>query len=223
MDGNTVNTDMEIQETASSTTAAEGTAASTPEKVSTLQKFINGLFGEKKTGEEGKSDSKAEAKGSSMEEPDKASATKTEKQAFSEADMSAAIEAARQKWTEEQTEAERVKALSPEEKGKEEQKKKDLEVADLRNQLLCRELRDFAIKELDEEGFPVKLAENLNYSSKEKMEESLKNMMETFKDSLKTAINTRLKGKTPEGLGGAASAENMIKDQIAKNIRGGMM
>ena len=60
----------------------------------------------------------------------------------------------------------------------------------------------------------------LDYSSKERMEATLANTTKVFKESLAVAIQTRLKGKTPEGLGGAASAENLIRDQIAKNIRG---
>ena len=64
------------------------------------------------------------------------------------------------------------------------------------------------------------LAGVLDYSSKERMEETLKNTTEIFKESLAVAVQTRLKGRTPEGLGGAASAENLLRDQIAKNIRG---
>ena len=44
----------------------------------------------------------------------------------------------------------------------------------------------------------------------------------TCRRCLEAAVKERLRGKTPEGLGGAASAENAIKDQIAQNIRGGL-
>ena len=178
----------------------------TPEKVSSLQKFIEGLFGKKPDEEVGGEEKK-----------------ETEEKTFSETDMNAAIENAKQKWLEEQSEAARMGKLSPEEKAKEEQQKKDTELESLKGQLLQRELKGQAVRSLDQEGFPVKLAEMLDYSGKESMEKSLASTMELFRDSLKMAIETRLKGKTPGGLGGAASAENMIKDQIAKNIRGGMM
>lgn len=36
-------------------------------------------------------------------------------------------------------------------------------------------------------------------------------------------MKERLRGKTPEGLGGGAKVENTMKDQIAQSIRGGMM
>lgn len=225
MDGNETNVNAETQQT-DTTTATTATATeqqtteATPEKVSALQKFIDGLFGKKADGDAAAEEKKDTAK----EDADKGdSAKEAEKKTFSEEDVNSAIESARQKWLEEQKEAERISKLSPEEKEKEEQQKKDKELESLRGQLLQRDLKEQAVSALDKEGFPVKLAETLDYSSKENMEKSLKGTMDVFRDSLKVAIETRLKGKTPEGLGGAASAENMIKDQIAKNIRGGMM
>ena len=80
-------------------------------------------------------------------------------------------------------------------------------------------LKESAVKSLEKEGFPVGLAEMLNYSSKENMESGLKQTQEIFKESLSAAVKERLKGKTPEGLGNATSAENLLRDQIAKNIR----
>lgn len=180
----------------------------TTEKVSALQKFINGLFGGDKGDETGKKDDGSVAEGS------------TEEKTFTKEDVDAAIEAARQKWSDEAAEAERLKKLTPEEKAKEEQAQKDSEIASLKSQLLQKELRENAAKTLESDGFPAGLADVLDYSSKERMEETLKNTTKIFKDSLAAAIQTRLKGKTPEGLGGAASAENLLRDQIARNIRG---
>ncbi len=187
-------------------------AESTPEKVSALQKFINGLFGGGRETEPGEPEKK-EGEGENATE---AAAEKT----FTQADIDAAVEAAKQQWLDEAAEAERVKKLSPEEKAAEEQQKKDTEIASLRSQLLQKELRENATKLLEQDGFPVGLADVLDYSSKERMEETLKSTTSVFKESLGVAIKTRLKGRTPEGLGGAASSENLLKDQIAKNIRG---
>ena len=53
------------------------------------------------------------------------------------------------------------------------------------------------------------------------MEKSMAHVQGVFKGCLEAAVKERLRGKTPEGLGGAASAENAIRDQIAQNIRGG--
>lgn len=183
----------------------------TQEKVNAFQKFLNGLFG---AGKETDTEKKEETSQEDVK------ATPKEEKTFTQADMDVAIETAKKQWLEELAEAERVKKLSPEEKAKEEQEKKDSEIASLKNQLLQKELRETATKALEKDGFPIGLAEVLDYSSKERMEETLNHTIAVFKESLNVAIKTRLKGKTPGGLGGAASAENLIRDQIAKNIRG---
>lgn len=212
MDGTTTmqGTEQEVQTTATETQEQQ-TTESTPEKVSALQKFINGLFGGGKDADTAKPEKK---------DGDPAAKETAEEKSFTQADMDAAIEAAKQKWLDEAAEAERVKKLTPEQKAAEEQEKKDTEIASLRSQLLQKELRENATKTLEKDGFPVGLADVLDYSSKERMEESLKNTTAVFKESLASAIQTRLKGKTPEGLGGAASSENLLRDQIARNIRG---
>lgn len=212
MDGTTTmqGTEQGVQNTATETQGQQ-TAESTPEKVSTLQKFIDGLFGGGK---------KAEGAEPEKKDGDPAAEKAEEEKSFTQADVDAAIEAAKQQWLDEAAEAERVKKLTPEEKAKEEQEKKDSEIASLRSQLLQKELRESATKSLETDGFPVGLADVLDYSSKERMEETLKNTTKVFKDSLAVAIQSRLKGKTPEGLGGAASSENLLRDQIARNVRG---
>ncbi len=191
------------------TETQEQTAGSGQEKGNAFQRFMEAIF-------KGSKDADAAA---AEEKQDMAAVTGGEKH-FSQADMDAAIEAAKQKWAEEAAEAERVRKLSPEERAAEEQQRRDSEIADLRNQLLRKELQESAVKALEQDGFPVGLAGALDYSSKEKMEESLANTTRIFKDSLAAAVQSRLKGKTPEGLGTAASAENLLKDQIAKNVRG---
>ena len=88
--------------------------------------------------------------------------------------------------------------------------------------LLQRDLKDAALAKLEKEGFPVGLADLLTYTDQESMEKSLERVQEVFKTSLEAAVKERLRGRTPEGLGGAATAENALKDQIAQNIRGGL-
>ena len=79
------------------------------------------------------------------------------------------------------------------------------------------------MKKLADDGFPVGLAGLLAYTDQESMEKSLKHTQDVFKSALEAAVKERLRGKTPEGLGGGAKAENAVKDQIAQGIRGGMM
>lgn len=218
MDGQTTTTQGAEQTTQATQTSATATqeqtsVEATPEKLNAFQKFMEGLFGGNKNAE-----SKAEDTPLGDTVANTGSA-ETEKM-FTQSDIDAAVEAAQQKWKDDAAEAERVKNLSPEEKAAEEEKKKDTEIETLRAQLLQKELKESAVKSLEKEGFPVGLAEMLNYSSKENMESGLKQTKEIFKESLSAAVKERLKGKTPEGLGNATSAENLLRDQIAKNIRG---
>lgn len=188
------------------------------ENLNAFQKFLSGLFG----GKEGKAadpePGKAEEKASDgkKEEDPAGSGEKT----FTQADLEAAVEAAHQKWLDEAAEAERVKKLTPEQKAAEEQQKKDEEIASLRSQLLQKELKETAVRSLEAEGFPAGLAGMLDYSSRERMEETLKSATEIFKESLASAVQSRLKGKTPEGLGNAVSADSLLRAQIEKNIMG---
>ena len=119
MDGTTTmqGTEQEVQNTATETQGQQ-TAESTPEKVSTLQKFIDGLFGGGK---------KAEGAEPEKKDGDPAAEKAEEEKSFTQADVDAAIEAAKQQWLDEAAEAERVKKLTPEEKAKEEQEKKEAE------------------------------------------------------------------------------------------------
>ena len=144
----------------------------------------------------------------------------TQEGTLSKEDMDAAIEKAKQNWEAQAEEAKRQAKLSPEEKAAEEQKKKDEQIAELQAKLLKSDLQKKATASLEKDGYPVGLAELLDYTSEEAMEKSLSKLTDTFKGSLQAAVESRLRGKTPAGLGNAASAENMLRDQIARNIRG---
>lgn len=145
-----------------------------------------------------------------------------EAKTYTEADLQAQLEAAKAQWAAQQQEEARLSKLPPEERAKAEVDAQKKEVEDLRAQLLQRDLKDAALKQLEKDGFPAGLAELLTYTDKESMEKSMAHAQEVFKSCLEAAVKERLRGKTPEGLGGAASAENAIKDQIAQNIRGGL-
>ena len=209
MDGE-MTTSTQTTETASTTSAGTSTGAAgqaagaetgNQEKASAFKEFLDGLFGAKQEKKEPGAEEKAAEKGT---EPP---AGKTEEKSFSQADMDAAIEKAKQDWEAQAEEAKRQAKLSPEEKAAEEQKKKDEQIADLQAKLLKSDLQKKATASLEKDGYPVGLAE-------------LSKLTETFKGSLQAAVESRLRGKTPAGLGNAASAENMLRDQIARNIRG---
>lgn len=190
--------------------APEG-AAPTAEQQSAFQRFLDSLFGGKgKETPAGEGGDPAPAK----QEP--------EGKTYTEADLQAQLEAAKAAWAAEQEEQARLAKLSPEERAKAEADAKDKRVADLEAKLLQRDLKDTALAQLQKDGYPAGLADLLTYTDQESMEKSLAHVQQVFKDSLEAAVTARLRGRTPEGLGGAATAENDMKDQIAKNIRGGL-
>ena len=218
MDGE-MTTSTQTTETAATTSAGTSTGAAgqaagaetgNQEKASAFKEFLDGLFGAKQEKKEPGAEEKAAEKGT---EPP---AGKTEEKSFSQA----AIEKAKQDWEAQAEEAKRQAKLSPEEKAAEEQKKKDEQIAELQAKLLKSDLQKKATASLEKDGYPVGLAELLDYTSEEAMEKSLSKLTDTFKGSLQAAVESRLRGKTPAGLGNAASAENMLRDQIARNIRG---
>ena len=181
-------------------------ATPTAEQRTAFQKFWDSLFGGK-------------------EEPAPGSGEGTKKggKSYSEADVEAKIAEAKAAWEAEQQEKQRLAKLPPEERAKAEGEAQAQELTKLRTELLQRDLKDAAVKKLTDEGFPVGLADLLTYTDKESMEKSLQQTQEVFKSALEAAVKERLRGKTPEGLGGGAKAENTVKDQIAQGIRGGMM
>ena len=184
----------------------------TAEQRTAFQRFMDSLFG-------GKNDTPAE-KGSAPggETPKQEPEAKT----YTEADLQARLKAERDAWAAEQKEQARLAKLTPEERAKAEDEAKDKRLSDLEDQLRKRDLKDTALAQLEQEGFPTGLADLLIYTDQESMEKSLASVQGIFKASLETAVKERLRGKTPEGLGGAATTENALKDQIARNIRGGL-
>ena len=95
------------------------------------------------------------------------------------------------------------------------------ELAELKAQLLSRELHELAAVRLKESNLPADLAALLDYSSREKMEASLKTIGESFNSSLEAAVKERLKGKTPLGLGLGNSKET-IEELIARAMKEGV-
>ena len=204
---------------------AQQPAAPTAEQRTAFQKFWDALFG----GKEDPAPGSGEGEGTKKDgdpAPKEGEGTKPEGKdgkSYSEADVEAKIAEAKAAWEAEQAEQQRLAKLSPEERAKAEGEAKEQELTKLRAELLQRDLKDAALKKLTDEGFPVGLADLLTYTDQEGMEKSLKHTQEVFKGALEVAVKERLRGKTPEGLGGGAKAENAVKDQIAQGIRGGMM
>ena len=82
----------------------------------------------------------------------------------------------------------------------EEDAKKDKELEKLKHDILVRDCKDSAVKNLSTAGLPVELADVLDYTSEETVEKSLGVVKDVFVACLEKGIKERLKGKTPVGL-----------------------
>ncbi len=200
-----------------SSATEEGTGAE-KETLNAFQKFMKSLMGGEKDDPADKGDP---ADKKDEQKKDESKKDEPKGKSFNEDDLAKALEAEKVKWQEEQKEKERLAKLSPEEREKAEKANSEKRIADLEQRLMQKDLKEQAVADLSRDGFPVGLSELVSDTSKEDMSASLEKTKEIFKTCLSEAINQKLRGKTPAGLGDASHAENAFKDQIAKNIRGG--
>ena len=95
----------------------------------------------------------------------------------------------------------------------EEDAEKDKKIQALEHEIMVNNSKNDAIKKLDEAGLPVKLADIINYSTKETAEASLDHIIKTYSECLENGIKEKLKGKTPEGLHSNAAINDMQDKQ----------
>ena len=126
MEEQTTTTEAEGKDVQTGTEATPPTAEEpSAESLNAFQKFLNGLFGGKESKAADPEPGKAEEKAPDQKKETKAAdPAGSEEKAFTQADLEAAVEAARQKWLDEAAEAERMKKLTPEQKAAEEQQKR---------------------------------------------------------------------------------------------------
>lgn len=136
-----------------------------------------------------------------------------------------AVTAALEKQKADEEEAKRVAELSDEERLAEQKQ----QLAEREAKLAAAERKSEAVVELGNAGIPAKLADCLNYTSKEAYEKSLTAAKEAFQAAVETAVNDRLRGKrqlaadsgTAKALSGQqVSADNdfaaILRDNQAK-------
>lgn len=144
-------------------------------------------------------------------------ADEVQEDALSKEDMDAAIEKAKAEAIEEykkaEAEKERKASLTPEELKAEEDAEKDKKIQALEHEIMVNNSKNDAIKKLDEAGLPVKLADIINYSTKETAEASLDHIIKTYSECLENGIKEKLKGKTPEGLRSNTAINDMQDKQ----------
>ena len=154
-----VNTTQGTAAPAAGTPQAAPETAPTQEQQNAFQRFLGSLFG-------GKAEAPAPAEGADTA-PAPAPQQEPEAKTYTEADLQAQLEAAKVQWAAQQQEEARLSKLPPEERAKAEADAQKKEVEDLRAQLLQRDLKDAALKQLEKDGFPAGLAELLTYTDKE--------------------------------------------------------
>ncbi len=190
-------------------TAVETTTATKDEK--SLGQKIKEVFTGKKDEATAEDIVTAEEK---IDDPEDKSAVSN-----SNADLQTTIEQAKQEavaeYKKQLEEQERKSKLSPEELKAEEDAEKDKELERLRHDILVRDCRDKAITELNNAGFPVELADIIDYTSEETAKESLSKIKKVYADSIEKGIKERLKGRTPTGLN-ANNDINSTADMQAK-------
>ena len=117
----------------------------------------------------------------------------------------------KKEWQAEQEaqEQERLRSLQ-------EQLSKDAKIASLEAELSRRDLQTEVIAKLDERRLPVSIADLVQYGDRDSTMESLDKLMDVFEAAVQDGVMLRLRGKTPEGLGLAATSLNMLSDPFAK-------
>ena len=158
------------------------------------EKIKEVVFGKKSDEEPSEVETTVEAE-PTAEEPKEDEA---QEGALSKEDMDAAIEKAKADAIEEYKKA---------------QAEKDKKIQALEHEIMVNNSKNDAIKKLDEAGLPVKLADIINYSTKETAEASLDHIIKTYSECLENGIKEKLKGKTPEGLHSNAAINDMQDKQ----------
>lgn len=138
-------------------------------------------------------------------------------------DVTTLLATERAKWETEQAEKAKLDRLPDSEKIKAEAEGYKQKLAEVERTMTERTLRDEVIGYLNDEGYPIELADCMAYSSKEAKDKSLANITKAFEKSLEVAMKARIKGKTPEGLGVTGSSnQGSMQGMIAQSIRGGL-
>lgn len=220
----------ETKTTATETQQPQEAAGTAPKEESSLADQIRRLLGLGPKKEEKPADPEtkppkeektAEPEGKKPEE-NKPEGKQTEK-TYTQADLDAAVKAAKEELAAQQAEEKRLAKLTPEQRAAEEQEAMKKQNAELAAKIKRMELEQKAASKLAEKKLPSGLADFLDYTDEAKMTASLEKIGSMYQESLETGIKARLKGQTPKGLGSAASlTDGMISAEIARRIRGGL-
>lgn len=120
-------------------------------------------------------------------------------------------------WLAEQeaAEQERLRDLPEKERLKREQIQKEDRIAQLEAELAKRDMQAAVIAKLEEQRLPASLSELVKYGDEKTTMESLDRVAGIVKMAVDEGVMLRLRGKTPSGLGMAATRENATTDPFA--------
>jgi hypothetical protein len=148
-----------------------------------------------------------------------------DKKLQSEADkrVQEALNTAKSKWEKEwtgklekaKTEAERLAKLSADEKKAEEDRLRAEELAKKDRELTVRELQLEAVDELNKRKLPVGFAKILLGETAEDTLEKIKLFETAFREAVQAEVDSKLKGRTPEG----ATGETVDMNKILRGMR----
>ena len=146
----------------------------------------------------------------------------TTEKTYTQADLDAAVKAAKEEIAAQQAEERRRAKLTPEQRAAEDQEAMKKQNEELKAKLNRMELEQKAAAKLEEKKLPASLAKYLDYTDESKMEASLEDFGNMYKKDLEAGIKEALKGATPKGMGSAANlTDGMISAEIQNRIRGG--
>ena len=135
--------------------------------------------------------------------------------------VSTAVTKAQEKWRiladAELSEAEKLAAMTKEEKAQYMQKKKEKELADRESAITRKELMVEAKNTLAEKKLPAGLSEVLNYADAESCKKSISAVEKAFNEAVETTVQDRLKGGKP--LKKAPENNNDLEKQIEEAMR----
>ncbi len=148
-----------------------------------------------------------------------------DKKLQSEADkrVQEALNTAKSKWEKEwtgklekaKTEAERLAKLSAAEKKAEEDRLRAEELAKKDRELTVRELQLEAVDELNKRKLPVDFAKILLGETAEDTLDKIKLFETAFREAVQAEVDSKLKGRTPEG----ATGETVDMNKILRGMR----
>ena len=103
----------------------------------------------------------------------------------------------KKKWEKDHTEAERLQKMTDDEKKQyeEDKRKEDLDNRDAA--ITRRELTAVAKEQLNAAGVPADMAEFIDYTDADTVNESVKRLSKAFKGAVQQSVDDRLKGKSP--------------------------